>query len=177
VSPTPERLRYLAQLAGGGVLRELERGIDLAGKMQRGDEVKTSAIPVASRFYGQVDADNVERSRYFDARTKLQTLTSSLKAAQKAGDGEAMLRMMKDHPELAMASAGDRLARSLSEMNRLAVTAGNDREMLKQMDASRIQVMKTLNTTLRQMEQATDGPTVAQRLAGARKREEAVATP
>jgi hypothetical protein len=46
VSPTPERVRYIAETVGGGVLRELEKAIDRAHAAAMGEKVKLSGCPI-----------------------------------------------------------------------------------------------------------------------------------
>lgn len=172
VSPSPERLKYLAETVGGGVLREIEKTVDSSVKAAKGDKVKMSGIPVLGRFYGEVDADQVEQSRYYKQGRKLDTLQSSLKAAEKAGDGQAMIRMIEEHPEAVMIKAQDKVQRDLAKLNKLAVTTIGDPDTTKAIDEARIQTMKSLNEAVKDLEQASGKVTLGQKLRGAVKRQD-----
>jgi hypothetical protein len=118
VSPTPERVRYLAEAVGGGVLRELEKAIDSSHAAAMGEEVKLSQVPVLGRFKGEVDPDRVTQNRYFQRAKDLDKLHSSMNAAKGAGDAEALDRMVQN-PQVQLIQAHDQVQRHLSELNRL----------------------------------------------------------
>lgn len=164
VSPTPERLRYLAETAGGGVLRELEKAVDTSSAAAAGDKVKPYAVPIFGRFYGEVDAEQVAKGRYYDRKQKIDTLQNSMRAAKSAGDGEAMLRMIEQHPvEADLAHAQDQVQRRLSKLNRLAASTVDDRETMRAIDQARLAEMQGLNEAFEQLE-AQQGLTPGQRL-------------
>ncbi len=176
-SPSPEMIRYLAQTVGGGVLRELEKSVDSSVRAINGEKVKTTGIPALGRFYGEVDDDQVQMSRYYDQASKINKLQSSLSAAKKAGDGEAVKRMYKENPELKMAQAQDEIQAALSKLNKLAVTTVNDPEGIKAVDQKRVQAMRALNEAIREQEKAASPPTLGQRLRGVVKREDVALAP
>lgn len=155
-SPTPERIRYLAQTVGGGVLRELEKVINASTAAARGDEVKSSQIPVIGRFYGEVNADQVQAGRYFANKERIKKAESSFKAMEKAGDAEALERFIKDHPEVLMAEHINEMQKAISELNRLAVTTVDDPKMMEEIDAARAELMKAANSVVKDMESQAD---------------------
>lgn len=169
MSPTPERIRYLAQTAGGGVLRELEKSINAGTAAGRGEKVKPNQIPVVGRFYGEVDADQVQASRYFKNKEQIKKAESSFKAMEKAGDGKALEQFIKDHPEVLMAEHMNEMQKAISELNRLAVTTVNDPKQMADIDAARTELMKAANGVVKDMEFQDDkkkgrGPTLSERL-------------
>jgi hypothetical protein len=163
-SPTPERVRYLAQVVGGGVLREFEKAVNAAVDTASGAPVKAFAIPLSGRFVGEVDADQVEMTRYYEASTRLKKLQSSLKAAEKAGDMKAYARIMKEHPELAAMDDLKAVQKNISGLNKMAVETVENREQMRKIDTMRAAEMKTLNENLRRMEKRE--PTLAEKLRG-----------
>lgn len=175
VSPTPERVRYIAQTAGGGVLREIEKTIDSSVKAARGEKVRMSGIPVAGRFYGEVDADQVQQSRYYERGKQLDKVQSSLAAAKAAGDGEAMVRMIEANPDALLIKAHDKIQRDLAKLNKLAVSTVNDTATIKAIDEARLETMRSLNTVIKEMEDARTPPTLAQKLRGAVRKPEVAA--
>ncbi|MEO5670430.1 MAG: LPD38 domain-containing protein [Ramlibacter sp.] len=177
LSPTPERLHYLAQTIGGGVLRELEKTIDASVKAARGEKVKTSQIPILGRFAGEVDPDQVQASRYYDQGKKLDKIQTSLGAAKAAGDGEAMVKMLQEHPEAALIKMHDKVQRQLGALNKMAVTTIGDPAQSKVIDEARVAQMKTLNDAIVQLEEASGKVTLGQRLRGAAKKSDMAAAP
>jgi glucosamine 6-phosphate synthetase-like amidotransferase/phosphosugar isomerase protein len=126
-----------------------------------------SGVPVAGRFYGEVDDDQVQQSRYFDQSKKMATVQSSIAAAKQAGDGQAMLKMIQEHPEVAMIKAHDRVAAEIAKLNKAAVTVINNPGQVKAIDDARVANMKALNTAMKQLEDASGKVTLGQRLRGA----------
>lgn len=168
-SPTPERVRYLAQTVGGGVLRELEKGVNASTAASRGEKVKSSQIPVVGRFYGEVDADQVQTSRYFENSRTLRKAESSFKAMEKAGDAQALEKFVRDHPEVLMAESMREMQKAISELNQLAVTVIDNPKLMTEIDAARTELMKTANGVVKDMETKTDkergrGPSLGDRL-------------
>lgn len=164
VSLTPEMYRYIAQTAGGGVLREIEKTINSSVKASRGEEVKKSQIPILGRFSGEVQDDDVQKSRYFATAKKLDTLESQFNLAKKSGNAEAVERMITEHPEIALIKAQNKVAASISKLNKLAVTVINDRETMKTVDEARVMNMRALNEAIAQQERAAGKPTPGEKL-------------
>ncbi len=151
-SPTPEAVRYLAQVAGGGVLREFEKSVNAIADAAAGRPVKLNAIPLTGRFFGEVDSDAVETRRYFDAKNRISKAQSSLKAAERAGDREEYRRILRKTAELSHYEALQETQRSISALNKLAVENVSDPVRAKQIDAARISEMRELNEALRRLE-------------------------
>ena len=164
VSPTPEMVRYLAQTVGGGVLREIEKTVNASVKASQGEEVKTSKIPVVGRFYGEVNDDDVQKTRYFNAKKDLDKLESQFNLAKKSGNAEAVERMLKEHPEIVMIAAQNRVQASIAKLNKLAVTVINDRETMKAVDDARVMNMRALNEAIEQQEKLAGKVTPGQKL-------------
>lgn len=165
-SPTPERVRYLAHTVGGGVLRELEKSINTSMGLLNDDEVTARGIPVIGRFYGEIDSDQSERSRYFESAKTIKKFETSRKAADKAGATEIADKLIQQHPELEMARSLNNVQERISKLNKKAAETINDREELKRIDEDRFAEMKGLNDELKKMERAKREPTIAERLRG-----------
>lgn len=164
LSPTPERVRYLAQTVGGGVLREVEKTINSITVAARGEKVRMSGIPVAGRFYGEVDDDQVQTSRYFDSARKMRQIESSVKAATKAGDVAAADKIEDKNPEAALIRTFNRTQRSISALNKEAVQTIGDRKELVQIDKDRAQLMRDFNQDMEELEREAGKVTLSDRL-------------
>jgi hypothetical protein len=152
LSPTPERLRYIAQTAGGGVLRELEKIINLSTK---DDAVKSTELPLVGRFTGQVDDDRVQQSRYFKTAKEIDRAQMAIRIAKQKGDGAAMEKIIDRHPEIMFAQAQDRVQRDLSKLNKIAVQVLNNPDEIKDIDKARIETMRGLNESIRELERSS----------------------
>ncbi len=108
----------------------------------------------------------------YDKGMKLDKLQTTLKAAEQAGDGEALTRIIEQHPEAALIKAHDKVQRDLAKLNKLAVTTIGDPEAIKAIDEARVETMKSLNTVVKEMEDASGKVTLGQKLRGAVKRQD-----
>jgi hypothetical protein len=169
VSPTPERLRYLAQTVGGGVLREIEKTINASTATSRGEKVKMSQIPVAGRFYGEVDGDQVKTSRYFENSRKLDQLETTTKTVIKAGDSAALEKLQKEHPEIALINLGNRVQSAVAKLNKMAVQTIGDPAATKTIDENRVATMDVLNEAVKALEADTSKPSLGAKIKGWKK--------
>lgn len=163
-SPTPERVRYIAQTVGGGVLREFEKTINSSVAAARGEKVKMSGIPVAGRFYGEVDDDQAQTSRYFNSARTMRKIESSVKAATKAGDLEAADKIEDRNPEAALIRTFNRTQRAIAALNKEAVQTIGNREEMVQIDKDRAQLMREFNEDLAELERESGKVTLSARL-------------
>ena len=169
LSPTPERLRYIAQTVGGGVLREIEKTINASTAATYGRDVKPSALPVVGRFYGEVDDDQVKTSRYFENSTKLDKLENTVKIMTKAGDAQALDKLMAAHPEVALVKLGNKVQTAVAKLNKNAIESVSDADGIRAIDESRVEIMDVLNQAVSQLEKETTPPTPAEKIKGWRK--------
>lgn len=160
-SPTPEMIRYMAQTVGGGVLRELEKSINASTAASRGEPVKPSAIPVVGRFYGEVDNNQVQTSRYFKTGDKLAKMDSSLQAMVKAGDGAAVQAFVEKNPDVVLVKLHRKVGTSIAQLNKLAVQTVGNPEASAQIDQARVGLMSALNQAAENAGKATRKATLA----------------
>ena len=169
LSPTPERLRYIAQTVGGGVLREIEKTINASTASSRGEKVKMSQIPVAGRFYGEVDGDQVQQGRYFENSGKLKKLESSATAMRKSGNFDAADAFEDKNPAVDLLKEFNHIQRSIAALNKEAVQVINDPKEMALIDQDRQDLMRDLNESMAELEKDTVKPTIAAKIKGWRK--------
>lgn len=145
VSPTPEMVRYLAQVVGGGLLREIEKTVNTSIAMSKGEDAKPTGLPVFGRFYGEVDDASVQRSRYYDNLTAIEKAEKLIRAAEKKGDLDAADRIESDKPEAMLKKEKNRAVKDLRELNKEAMETVGDSEAIKALDEERTEVMRDLN--------------------------------
>jgi hypothetical protein len=164
VSPSPEMVRYVARVFGGGLLGEIERVIDAGANIATGTETKSTRVPLTSRFYGEVDPAQVEQRRFFDAARKIQRIERSVKAAKKAGDDDEASRIEADNEIYQFAGQLDRVQSRLRKLNKQATETINNPAEIRDIDAARTDEMKALNDEVRAMEAERYGQTAGSRL-------------
>ncbi|MBQ0917430.1 hypothetical protein KBW71_03175 [Hydrogenophaga aromaticivorans] len=145
VSPTPEMVRYLAQVVGGGLLREIEKTVNTSIAMSKGEDAKPTGLPVFGRFYGEVDDASVQRSRYYDNLTAIEKAEKLIRAAEKKGDLDAADRIEADKPEAMLKKEKNRAVKDLRELNKEAMETVGDSEAIRALDEERTAVMQELN--------------------------------
>lgn len=166
-SPTPEMIRYLAQVVGGGLLREIEKSVNTSVDLVKDNPVKSSGIPIVGRFYGEVDDANVQRSRYFDNLREIETLERKIRAAENAGDLNAADRIEAKGIAVEASSDARRAKRDIRELNTEAMETIGDRTKLRQIDEERTEVMRELNEVVDDIKRKARGPTPGERLRSA----------
>lgn len=152
VSPSPEKARYLAEAIGGGLLREIEKAVDLSVKVPGQKEAKPSGVPFIGRFYGETDSDAVTQQRYYKSMDKVKSVKSSIDLAKAAGDRSAVERIYKTQPEAKLIDLGNRVQSHLSKLNKLAVSQINNPEKVKAVDEARLKLMRATNQKILEME-------------------------
>lgn len=162
-SPTPEMVRHLAQTIGGGVLREIEKGINFAAAASAGKETKMRQVPVLSRFFGEVDEDQVETSRFFENKNMIKKAESSFKAAIKAGDEAAARRILDETPGLALGSAMGKAQDALTELDRQSM-ADKTPEEIEATEVQRVALLRLLNGAVLDAEGDQAPATLAKRV-------------
>ena len=145
ISPTPERLRYLAQVVGGGVLRETEKLVDSTISAAKGEGVKPAGVPLLGRFYGEVDDAQVQTRRYHDNLKWIERAENVLAAAESKGDGDKVNQVAKERPEVALKDAKSQVESKIKDLNKKAMQTIDNPEAIKNLDEVRTNVMRVLN--------------------------------
>lgn len=151
-SPSPEMVRYWAQVVGGGLLREIEKTVNTSIALAKGDDTKPTGFPVLGRFYGEVDDESVQKSRYYDNLAAIEKAEKMVKAAEKAGDLDTAQRIEEAKPEALLKKEKNRAQKDLRELNKEAMETVGDREAIKTIDAERTEVMRELNSYSREID-------------------------
>lgn len=155
-SPKPEEVKYVFTTVGGGVYRELEKAFNAAEGMVSGRELKAREIPLGSRFGGEVEDADVQRTRYFKNSKKINALEAEYKGFAKAGRSEEASALMKNEPLAKLYSMNDAIARDIAQLNKLAATKIGDRKALEELDARRAKLYKILNDQVIKLEKAAE---------------------
>ncbi len=153
-SPTPEDVKYVFNTVGGGVYRELEKAFNASALMAQGQTLKAREVPLGGRFAGEVEDQDLQRSRFFKNTKKIEGLEAEYKGFAKSGRKDEAAALMKKEPLTKLYEMNDDIRRSISELNKLAATKIDDKEALKKIDAQRNKLYTILNERVRKMEKA-----------------------
>jgi len=156
-SPTPEQVQYVFTTAGGGLYRELEKTLNIAGLKADGMDIKPRMIPLGGRFAGEADEQDTQRSRYYRNSERLSELEAELKGFEKA-DNEAEIKRIETErkDEVALLSDYKSIRRDITELNKLATENINDVAQLKELDTERVKLMRELNDSVRKLEKRSE---------------------
>jgi N12 class adenine-specific DNA methylase len=115
-SPTPDQVDYLAGQIGGGVAREIIKGIDSAGAVVGGEAPPLYRVPLVGRFIGSTRGESSERNRFYENELKVNVAENE--ARGRAGRGENIEAYLKKHPEALLKPTMDRVKRDIDKLNR-----------------------------------------------------------
>jgi hypothetical protein len=144
VSPTPETLRYLATVVGGGVYRETEKVVNSSIMLARGKDVKARQVPLGSRFAGEVDPEMSAMGRFYKNNEKLSDMLARYKLAVKAGDTERAKEIQSD-PRFAAAGLNSKIQTGISKVNRMLREEAVGTEQYRALKKQRLELMKQVN--------------------------------
>lgn len=150
-SPTPEELRYMATVVGGGVYRETERAVNAAVLLARGEEVKPHQVPLGSRFAGTLDEEMSTMSRYYKNDEALNKFWSEFRAEAKDGNTERVAEMRKD-PRYTAAAMNSKIEQHISKLNKLAGENVGDKAKYEALNQKRAELMRKVNEAVKEAE-------------------------
>lgn len=153
-SPSPEEVRYVFTTVGGGVFRELEKALNASVLTLQGETLKAREVPFGSRFAGEVDDEDLQRSRYFKNTSQIDKLEAQLKGLSKEGRADEVRKLIDDNPLVRLYELNDEVRSNVTKLNKLAAENINDKDALKRVDAARTTYMRVLNDKVREMEKA-----------------------
>lgn len=155
-SPTPEDIKYVFNTMGGGVYRELEKAFNASALMAQGQTLKAREVPLGGRFAGEVEDQDLQRSRFFKNTKKIDTLEAEYKGFAKAGRKDEAAALLKKEPLAKLYEMNDDIRRSIAELNKLAAMKIDDKETLKKIDERRNKLYTILNERVRKMEKESE---------------------
>jgi histone H3/H4 len=155
-SPTPEEVRYVVMTIAGGLGREIEKTINASVMASQGQPVKTSQIPILGKFAGEVDDPQLQHTRYYKNADKINALKSEMQALSKSGQDKKVDELVDANTEVGLYKMNDALARKLGKINKLANDNISDAALLRELDATRTEMMRSLNTTVLELEKASN---------------------
>lgn len=149
-SPTPERVRYIAQVAGGGLLREIEKVANAVGS---DEPTEASDMPLLGRFYGRVDNERVQESRYYENLNAIEAAESIRKRADKAKDKEKLKELEQESPEVGLYKDALKVKRDLNKAEDAATS-------LTELDAKRLELMAAFNKKVKDFKSTKRNPNI-----------------
>lgn len=151
LSPTPDQIDYLAGQVGGGVAREIIKGIDTVSGVASGTEVPIYRVPLLGRFVGSTTGQASESDRFYRNVTKINL--AEREALGRKGDGKPIADYLKDHPEAQLGKLADRAQREITKLKkqkREVLAAGAPLADAKQYDEAITGLQKRVNQAVAQ---------------------------
>lgn len=157
-SPAPEDIRFILATIGGGIYRELEKSVDGAILLSQGQAVPVRRIPLGGRFSGEVDADEITRTRYFANEKRIEALRVQVKGLVE-GERDAELDKLYDHEPLAqLIKLSDKVDSRIAKINALSMRWDlNNPTQLAENDKTRAELMRALNEAVKELEKESAG--------------------
>ena len=104
-------------------------------------------LPLLGRFYGKVEDERLQESRYYRNVDAIEAAESIRKRADNAKDEEKLKRIKEDRPEVSLHEKTLDAKRYLKNIDESLFSQ-------KEKDAQRLQVMKDLNNMAKERESA-----------------------
>jgi hypothetical protein len=145
-SPTPDQIDYLAGQVGGGVTREVTKGIQAIGNIGEKESLPSHKLPLISRFYGSVDATNHEKTQYYNNIKRLNEYELEIKGRRK--EGKPVQDYIKEHPESRFVNIANKVDADISKLKKkqkILKDRGAKKDVIERIDASILLYMKRLN--------------------------------
>jgi hypothetical protein len=155
-SPTPEEIRYSVMVIAGGLGREIEKAINASVLGAEGEAVKSSQLPIVGRFAGEVEDAQLQRTRFYDNSSKIKALESEMKALSKSSQDKLVDDLIDAHPLVGLYKMNNALSRKIGKINTVANENINDPSLLKELDDTRTEMMRALNTSVLELEKASE---------------------
>ena len=120
-------------------------------------DIKPRMIPLGGRFAGDADDQDTQRSRYYRNSERLAALEAELKGFEKDGNDSAVNRIEAERSdEVDLLGDYKHIRQAITKLNKLAADNINDMEMLKELDAERLELMRELNDSVRKLEKRSE---------------------
>jgi len=154
-SPTPDQVDYLAGQIGGGVAREIIKGIDSAGALASGEAPPLYRVPLLGRFVGTTHGQSSERNRFYENELKVNVAENE--ARGRASRGENIEAYLKKHPEALLKPTMDKVKRDIDKLNRARreqLAAGASAAEVRPMAERISELQRAMNQKYREVQEA-----------------------
>ena len=154
LSPTGDQIDYLISQAAGGFARDVKRTGEWAYNTATGEETPSYRKPVLNRFIGETKTDAAASARFYDNVTMLARYENVINGRiENKGDVQGYL---KENPLAKYAFVANDFENEVSSINRTIRDLQNmdetpaRKQQIKDLKASRIELMKNFNNMVRQ---------------------------
>jgi hypothetical protein len=148
ISPTPDQIDYLFGQVTGGVGREANKLYQTVEAQFTGDDLPPHKIPLAGRFYGDVNSQSAQRARYYDNLKEMSQHKAEIVGRIKDGDVAGKNDYLADHPESRLysfaLSTEDRISQ-MRAMRRTLLKRGVTGDRVDAIDENINQAMNRVN--------------------------------
>jgi hypothetical protein len=115
-SPTPDQVDYLIGQITGGVGREALKAQQSISSIFSGEELPSHKIPLAGRFYGNVQEKSAVASKYYDNLKEVNLHSKEVEGRQE--DKTEYKSYLEEHPEAKLGSMASGMQREISQLRK-----------------------------------------------------------
>ena len=147
-SPTPDQIDYLIGQATGGVGREIGKISQTVSSTVTGEELPSTKIPLASRFYGDTEESASQSNKYYTNLSRINAYAAEIKGRiEKPGTG-TVSEFIKDVPEarlVPLATATYSSIQKIEKLKKEAINRNLPKERIRQLEKLAQDRMKQFN--------------------------------
>lgn len=148
LSPTPDQIDYLIAQVFGGVGRELGKADATVNALRTGEDLPPHKIPLVGRFYGAVNEQSNQASRFYESLTRMREHKKQLDGLEEKGRAAEAAAYERENPEASAVKAAERAAKDISKMRkqkRLLLEGGAPRAEVRDLEKQITERMRAFN--------------------------------
>ena len=154
ISPTGDALDYLAGQFTGGAGREVMKTEEAIKSVVTGEELPAYRVPLAGRFYGDIESKAADSQRFYENVTRLSEHENEIKGRQKSkGD---VLGYLRDNPEAKLWQRANNVENQISQLNKRKKdfqARGLPKEKITAIDEQKQQIMRQFNNQVKALQE------------------------
>ena len=151
-SPTPDQIDYVIGQLTGGIGRELSKAATTVAAPVAGDDLPLYKMPLLGRLAGTTRGTAGQSEQFYENVKAINQVENELKG--RARNREDVEGYRREEPLSALAGAGDRYSRRVSELRQLrrdlaAQRPEGYRDRMREVDEQIAETMRDLNSRVR----------------------------
>jgi hypothetical protein len=148
LSPTPDQIDYLIGQATGGVGRELGKISQTVSSTATGEELPSTKIPLASRFYGDTEESASQSNKYYTNLSRINSYAAEIKGRIGHPGTGTVSEFIQDVPEarlVPLATATYTAIKKIEKLKKQAIERNLPKERIRQFEKLAQDRMKQFN--------------------------------
>lgn len=117
ISPTADQIDYLAGQLTGGAGREMMKVEQAVKATTTGEELPSYKVPLAGRFYGDVESKAADAQRFYENVTRMANHENEIKGRQK--NRENVQEYILENPEARLWQQANNVENQITNLNKM----------------------------------------------------------